>query len=146
MMDWGAPQSPGYRILAQWIPARYRQPYVQGHFWTYIGAVYLVWTIDNAPFLQSIFTTSIAQYFAKIGFALYLVHGTFLHAGGRILGPRMQALVGNETSGQYVFGVFLTLLCIYPPLFWAADVAWRLLDMKSVSFAKWVYMKVALPI
>lgn len=144
LMESGAPESPGYRILAQWIPARYRQPYVQDQFWIYVGAVYLVWTVDNAPFLQSIFTTRIAQYFAKIGFALYLVHGTFLHAGGRIIGPRLQAWVGNGTSRRYTFGVFLTLLCIYPPLFWAADVAWRLLDMKSVAFAKWLYMKVIL--
>lgn len=78
----GASNTFGYKKLVDWIPTRYRYYYVKDLVWIYITAMHLVWTIDNAPFLQTLFTNPFSQYCGKIGFALYLVHGTVLWTMG----------------------------------------------------------------
>ncbi|KAH8680080.1 acyltransferase 3 [Tricladium varicosporioides] len=145
LVEHGARASPGYITLASWLPVQYRAAYVEDQFFIYLAAVHLIWIIDNAPFLQKIFTTRIAQYLAKISFALYLVHGTFLYTMGLRLSNWMHARTGTETPGQYTLGVLLTALCVYPPLLVTADFVWRHVDNKSVSFAKWLYVKMSLP-
>ncbi|PVH68910.1 hypothetical protein DL98DRAFT_356521, partial [Cadophora sp. DSE1049] len=83
LLHMGAAETPGYIFLATHIPSNYANPvYIKDTFWIYIAAVHLVFTIDRAPFLQSIFVTRVAWYLGKIGFALYLVHETVLYTVG----------------------------------------------------------------
>ena len=141
----GAAASPGYKTLTSWIPASYRQPFVEDQFWIHLAAVHLIWTIDNAPIFQSVFTTRFAQYLGKIGFSLYLIHGTFLYTIGYRLSGRMHAWTGVDTGFRYSGGVFLTGCVMYPLLFWASDVVYRHVDLKSVSFARWLHVRLSVP-
>lgn len=75
-VDYGGGSSPGYRTLTTWIPPNYRAQLLQDNFWCYNAAVHLVFTVDNASFLQVAFTSRFAQYLGRISFALYIVHGT----------------------------------------------------------------------
>jgi peptidoglycan/LPS O-acetylase OafA/YrhL len=146
LIPYGARTSPGYITLASWIPPNYRAPFVEDHFWIFLAAVHLVLTVDNAKFLQSIFTTSFAQYLGKISFALYLLHGTFLFTLGWNLYPKMLGFTGGEAGFQYAFGGLLTGCVLYPLLFWVSDVVARLVDVRSVAFARWLYVKVSVDI
>ena len=69
---------------------------MQDTFWIFISATYLVFILDNAPFLQTIFTTRIAQYLGKISFALYICHGTFLYTLGWNLSARVLEWTGQR--------------------------------------------------
>lgn len=128
LIDLGAANTYGYQTLVSLIPSQYHRTYVHDHFWIYIGAVYLVFTIDNSPFLQKIFTTRFARYLGKIGFALYLVHGTVLFTLGFRLDIR-----------SWWFGGAMKVLGVWVLAFWVADLVWRGVDEKSVAFAKWFY-------
>ncbi|KAE8450318.1 hypothetical protein EG329_006746 [Mollisiaceae sp. DMI_Dod_QoI] len=139
----GAESSPGFRALVYYIPTSFRRPYVEDHFWIFLAAVHLIWCIDNAPFLQAIFTTKIATYLGKISFGLYLIHGTFLYTIGYNLSRNIHDYVGRETTLQYTGGVILTALVMYPLLFWCADVVYRHVDARSVAVAKWCHQKVS---
>ncbi|KAF8859397.1 hypothetical protein BDZ45DRAFT_673347 [Acephala macrosclerotiorum] len=139
----GADSSPGFRTLVYYIPNSFRQPYVEDHFWIFLAAVHLIWSIDNAPFLQRIFTTRVATYLGKISFALYLLHGSFLYTIGYNLSYKVHDYVGRDTSFRYTAGIVLTGCVLYPLLFWCADVVWRHVDARSVSIAKWCYQKVS---
>jgi hypothetical protein len=105
LMDDGGAESPGYITLASWIPAHYRSPFVVDTFWVFLAAVHLVFVVDNAAFLQAIFTTRIAQYLGKISFALYICHGT-LH-----LDWEDGSLYWERDDGTVFYGYLLDRLC-----------------------------------
>jgi peptidoglycan/LPS O-acetylase OafA/YrhL len=137
----GAGQSPGYMTLASMIPAHYRAPFVEDHFWIFIAAFHLVFTIDNAKFLQPIFTNRFSLYLGKISFALYIIHGSFLYTLGWNLSARTLDWTGRDPGFQYASGLILTALVLYPLLFWAADIVARHVDARSVRFARWLWLK-----
>lgn len=133
LLHMGAAETPGYIFFATHIPSNYfNTVYIKDTFWIYIAAVHLVFTIDNAPFLQSIFVTRVARYLGKIGFALYLVHGTVLYT----VGYRLTAVIGE---GRWVEGAVVRALLVWALAFWGADVVWRGVDERSVRLAGWVY-------
>ncbi|TLD09459.1 hypothetical protein PspLS_11996 [Pyricularia sp. CBS 133598] len=135
----GGRTSPYYMVLTSHIPANYG-PDDENHWWLSLGAVLLVFTVDRAgPFLQRIFTSRAAQYLGKISYALYLVHGPIVFSLGWHLGKWCTALTGRETTAGWGAGVVLAYLGLWPVLFWAADVVWRLVDVKSVEFCKWSF-------
>ncbi|KAI6410882.1 hypothetical protein ACKVWC_009231 [Pyricularia oryzae] len=135
----GGRTSPFYMVLTSHIPANYG-PDEENHWWLSLGAVLLVFTIDRAgPFLQRIFTSRPAQYLGKISYALYLVHGPIVFSLGWHLGRWCTALTGRETTAGWGAGVALAYLGLWPVLFWVADIASRLVDVKSVEFSKWSY-------
>ncbi|KAG4422658.1 hypothetical protein IFR04_004279 [Cadophora malorum] len=146
-IDLGATNSPGYILLSSYLPPHYAGvEYVQDTFWVFLAAFYLVFILDNAPFLQSIFTTRIAQYLGKISFALYICHGTFLYTLGWNLSARTLAWTGRDPGMQYGMGVGLTAVVMFPLLFWTADVVAREVDARSVSFARWLSDKISVKI
>lgn len=139
-----ARNSPGYKTLASLIPAQYRAPFVEDHFWIFLAAFHLVFTIDSASFLQSIFTNKFAQYLGKISFALYIIHGSFLYTIGYNLSARTLDWTGRDPGSQYASGILLTAVVLYPLLFWAADIVARHVDAKSVRFARWLWIKASI--
>ncbi len=140
----GGASSPGYIWLASMIPSQFLAPFVEDHFWIFLAAVHFIFTVDNAPFLQTIFTTPVAQYLGRVGFALYLVHGTFLYTIGWNLSARILDITGREAGFQYGSGVFLTVCILYPLIFCTADFVYRQVDVKSVTFARWLHTKVSI--
>ncbi|KAI6370586.1 hypothetical protein MCOR25_004129 [Pyricularia grisea] len=135
----GGKTSPFYMVLTSHIPANYG-PDDENHWWLSLGAVLLVFTIDRAgPFLQRAFTSRAAQYLGKISYALYLVHGPIVFSLGWHLGRWCTALTGRETTAGWGAGIVLAYMGLWPVLFWVADIASRLVDVKSVEFSKWSY-------
>ncbi|TLS27669.1 hypothetical protein PpBr36_05028 [Pyricularia pennisetigena] len=135
----GGRTSPLYTVLTSHIPANYG-PDDENHWWLSLGAVLLVFTIDRAgPFLQRVFTSRPAQYLGRISYALYLVHGPLVFSLGWHLGRWCTALTGRETTAGWGAGIALAYLGLWPVLIWVADVASRLVDVKSVEFSKWSY-------
>jgi peptidoglycan/LPS O-acetylase OafA/YrhL len=138
----GSGTSPGFQTLTALIPSKYLAAYKPDLFWVPIAAVYVVFVVDNDISLQAIFTNSFAQYIGKISFAMYMVHGPILYSLGWHLQLKTVKWTGSQTDFWYGLGIFLAVLVVFPTIFWVADVVWRLIDMKSVKFARWVSDKV----
>jgi peptidoglycan/LPS O-acetylase OafA/YrhL len=140
----GAPTTPGYRTLISLIPFPYSSngTFI-GVFWLAIGAVMIVFALENAPFLQRIFTTSIAQYLGDISFSLYMLHGLVEFTLGQWLVPKCMEVTGGWKNGQLGFGgaMLLAGLVLAPITLWVSDVFSRNIDEKCVHFARWVSEK-----
>jgi len=72
----GAPDhgsdSPGFRTLFSWVPETWL---VEPHNWYASWAgIFMVISINRHPYIYRFFETSVAQFLAKISYALYLVH------------------------------------------------------------------------
>jgi len=71
--------TPGYRYLTTLIPEYFTEKH---RFWPSIGAVQIVWTINNFTVVKRIFTSPFLQYLGNISFPLYLMHGPVIHTLG----------------------------------------------------------------
>jgi peptidoglycan/LPS O-acetylase OafA/YrhL len=138
-----AEPTPGYKTLAQLIPKQYWDAGRPDHFLIPLGAFWLVFTIDNSPLLQKIFTNCVAQYLGKISFSLYLVHGPVLYTLAAYLCPQFMAVTGTETDSQWGLGIFLVCSVFWPVAFWYADLATRFVDQQAVSMVRYVYERLA---
>lgn len=100
----------------------------------------LIFALENAPFLQSIFTTSFAQYLGDISFSLYMLHGQVLFTLGQWIIPYAMNVTGGWENGGFGFGGGLVLagVVLLPFTFWVSDLFWRGVDVRSVGLAKWV--------
>ncbi|KAF4624103.1 hypothetical protein G7Y89_g14071 [Cudoniella acicularis] len=127
------------QTFLSWTPVYYVEKGHGGPFWASLGAVYLIFILDNAPFLQMIFTAPFSRYLGKISYSLYMVHGTILRTFGRYIIWRAQNITGRDTQFKLGLGFALGLSAATVATFWAAELATRLVDEKSVRFAKWAY-------
>ncbi|KAF8861179.1 hypothetical protein BDZ45DRAFT_587184, partial [Acephala macrosclerotiorum] len=94
--------SPGYVTIMSYPPPQYRgNPDV---FWPCIGGVIFVFSLENAPFLQAMFTTSFAQYLGDISFSLYMLHGQVLFTLGQWIIPKAMNVTGGWGNGEFEFG------------------------------------------
>lgn len=137
----GADEAPGFATLASLVPQTYLDANKADYFWVPLGAALLVSTLDYAPLLQRLFTSRAAQYLGDISFSMYLVHGPLLWSYGAWLAPRLIPTGDDATAAQYGWGVALCYLCFWPVLIYEADLVTRIVDGKSVQFARWVYNK-----
>ncbi|KAI0098769.1 acyltransferase family-domain-containing protein [Nemania sp. FL0031] len=137
----GAPNSYGFKILSELIPAHFHAGGAADYFWRPLGAIFVVLVIDNVRFLQKIFTTRLAQYLGRVSFALYLVHMLILHSLGFWLGKYFLQLTGSESYWRYAAGVSLAALVDGCVTIWAADLGSRFVDAKAVRFTVWAYGK-----
>jgi len=140
----GASETPGYRTLISLIPYPYASNgLIIGVFYLAIGAVMIVFALENAPFLQRIFTTSIAQYLGDISFSLYMLHGVVEFTLGQWLVPKLIEVTGGWKNGQLGFGgtMLLAGLILAPITLWVSDVFSKSVDEKCVVFARWVSEK-----
>ncbi|TAQ88171.1 hypothetical protein B7494_g3475 [Chlorociboria aeruginascens] len=132
--------SPGYTTLWSWTPSQYLNlDYDIYRFWQAVGAVYLVAVIDQAKFLQPLFTNSVSQYFGKISYAFYMVHGTVLKTWGWNMGQKIMNLTGRDTEWGYAIGGALIYFSSLVLVVWIADVVTRFVDEQCVWFGKWLY-------
>jgi hypothetical protein len=137
----GAWSTPGYETLGYWIPNQYGAN--REIFWLAIGGLLVVFALENAPYLQRIFTTRFAQYLGDISFSLYMLHSQVLYTLGQWLVPKCMDLTGGWANGQlgFVAGMVLALMILAPFTFWISDVFSRLVDEKCVKFARWASSK-----
>ena len=76
----GDDTTPGYIWLSAHVHAA---PGLQRwRFWPAVGAVQLVWAVNNIPVLQRLLNTSFIRYLGSISYGLYLMHGPVLHTIG----------------------------------------------------------------
>lgn len=109
--------------------------------WYALGAVQIVLAVNQLPSLQRLFTSKLAQYLGDISFSLYLMHGpTQVILEHRVL-PYMWTLVkAKEDPCMWQFTVAWAcgLLVLMPITIWCSEVFWRLMDVRSVAFARWL--------
>jgi peptidoglycan/LPS O-acetylase OafA/YrhL len=137
-------QSLGFRHFCQYTPSYYPSPGLQEqYFWISTAAVLLLISLEHLPALQKAFVTPLAVYFGDISFGLYIVHWPLLLTVGRYIIPKIIRCTGNPQFNfqDYPLGFFLGAFLIMPLMIWVADVHWRLCDVKSVAFARWVESK-----
>lgn len=130
--------APGYQALMSYVPSWYNDN--KEVFWLAIGGPITILALEHAKFLQDMFTTRFAQYLGDISFSLYMLHFQIMCTMGHWLVPKCMNWTGGWANGQLGFasGMTMAMLILMPVTFWASDVFSRLVDVKSVKFAKWV--------
>jgi peptidoglycan/LPS O-acetylase OafA/YrhL len=128
-------ETPGYIWLSSIIPTWFSEKYRYNQT---LGSITLVLAVNRLPMLQRPFNLSVVQYFGKISYALYLMHGPIMHVFGYLIQDLAWKLTGVETEGAYVVGFLIGAAVNIPLVIWAADLFWRAVDAPSVKFARWV--------
>jgi peptidoglycan/LPS O-acetylase OafA/YrhL len=136
--DDGGNVAPGWIYLTSLIPKwwgadKYR-------YWQSTGAVVFILAVGHSRSWQRIFNSPVVQYFGKISYALYLMHGPAMHAVGYHWEKMAFELTGVE-GYWYNAGFFLGAAFLIPTVIWWADVFWRAVDIPTVKFAKWFESK-----
>ncbi|KAM3084312.1 hypothetical protein ACMFMG_001583 [Clarireedia jacksonii] len=143
----GVLDTPGLRRIAPYTMEPYwshRSEDEQAFSWFGLGAMQIVFACQQLPLLQRFFTSSPAQYLANISYALYLMHGPILDICAHRWMPIVWwALGSTETTTMWTrtFAWFGGAIGLGIPVFWAADIFWRTVDIPSVEFAKWLENK-----
>ncbi len=86
---------------------------------------------------QRFFNLPAVQYFGKISYAIYLMHGPVLHTVGYATMRAIWERTGTEGT-NYTLGFVLSSFLVVPMVIWAADIFWRAVDAPIVRFAKWL--------
>lgn len=130
--------TPGWRYLSSLIPTWWTEE--KYRYWQSVGSIIFVFSVGHARGWQQFFNTPVVQYFGKISFALYLMHGPAMHCVGyhwEMWAYRVTGVEGYWYNAGFVLG---SLFCI-PTVIWWADVFWRAVDIPSVKVAKWLEQK-----
>lgn len=134
--DYLSDETPGYVFFSSITPARFPGAHGRTHFWTSIAAILMLLALENNPILQRPFTTPVVQYLGDISFALYIVHIPICYSVGRMI-----TLGAMNSTGMPLAGFMLGATFVVPLVLWTADIYWRLVDAKSVEFARWVWVR-----
>ncbi|KAH7153550.1 acyltransferase family-domain-containing protein [Dactylonectria macrodidyma] len=130
--------TPGWVYLTSLIPDWWDA--VKCRYWQGVGSVLFVLTVGHSAWWQRVFNSSFAQYFGKISFSLYLMHGPVTKVIGYHFQKRAWDITGVE-GNSYVFGFYLGAIFCVPTVIWFADVFWRAVDIPTMKFARWVKKK-----
>jgi peptidoglycan/LPS O-acetylase OafA/YrhL len=130
--------TPGYVSLDLLTPQHYNSEELHGYFWYSIAAVMIMMAFENYPILQRPFATPLARYLGDISFAFYIIHWTFLWTIGRMITNETIALFGKN------FGFAVGAVIVIPINICVADVYWRMFDIGSVTFSRWLWIKCSL--
>ncbi|EXJ86296.1 hypothetical protein A1O1_06666 [Capronia coronata CBS 617.96] len=136
----GANEWPQYHAVLEWVPK-----YIvdKDRFARAIGAIMATWPASTSTLLAPLFTNSVSQYLGQISFALYLVHGPVIKSIWYALQPKFASMITRAQIPDMQTHNF-TLLCLLgymvllPTVICCADLFWRTIDQRSVTFARWV--------
>jgi len=110
--------TPGWMYLETFIPAwwtfeRYR-------FYQSIGAALFVYGVGHSAGWQRFFNSAVVQYFGKISYAIYLMHGPVMHTVGYTIERWAYGLTGVE--GWWMNAGFVLGFCFaVPSVVWVAE-------------------------
>jgi peptidoglycan/LPS O-acetylase OafA/YrhL len=124
-------KTPGWYWLCAMVPKGWNR------FFKIPGATLFVMAVGRLPSFQRFFNRPTVQYFARISYALYLVHGPVIHVVGYKLEQWIWGMTG-VVGWWYYFGLCLSCCFTLPVSIWAADVFWRAFDTPTANFAKWL--------
>jgi peptidoglycan/LPS O-acetylase OafA/YrhL len=127
--------APGWIWLSKLIPSWWSD--VNTRWYQSIGSVMFVIAVGRSPGWQAFFNSFPVQYFGKISYAIYLMHGPAMHVVGYHFEKWAWDLTGVDGL-QYNLGWALHAMFVIPTVVWWADVFWRAVDIPTVKFAKWV--------
>ena len=136
--DFCISHAPGFTTLGHLVPSFDTNPV---RFWPGLGAMLLVSLValsSQTSFPNNFLNQPLIQYFGKLSFSLYIVHGPILHTLGYWLWPAMWEVSGRFTVVRYVVGFGMSYVVYAVVLVWASDLVWRGVDLKAVGFARWV--------
>ncbi|KAK3684865.1 acyltransferase [Podospora appendiculata] len=131
--DQGGEETPGWVVLTGLVPEWWSDKY---RYWQSAGAVLFVLAVGRSPGWQRFFNTAVVQYFGKISYAIYLMHGPVMHTVGYAIERKVWSYTGVEGSA-YNVGFVLASVFVVPVVVWVSDVFWRLVDAPVVRFSKW---------
>ncbi|KAI5462503.1 acyltransferase 3 [Mariannaea sp. PMI_226] len=136
--DDGWDRTPGWVYLSTWIPAwweaaRFRLP--QG-----IGGAIFIFGVSHSPAYQRFFNSPVVQYFGKISYSLYVMHGPVMHVIGYHWEKMAWSITGVEGEWYTIGWVLGACFCV-PSVIWCADIFWRAVDIPSVKLARWIESK-----
>ncbi|PNY23844.1 Uncharacterized protein TCAP_06216 [Tolypocladium capitatum] len=127
--------TPGWKYLSSIIPAWWQEE--RYRYWQSTGAVVFVFAVGYSKGWQRFFNTAVVQYFGKISYAIYLMHGPAMHTVGYYWEKWAYSMTGVEGYWYNAGFVLGACFCI-PVVIWWADVFWRAVDIPTVKFAKWL--------
>ncbi|KAF2405653.1 hypothetical protein EJ06DRAFT_560885 [Trichodelitschia bisporula] len=131
--DEAAERTYGWRTLVRLIPGWFSEKY---RFYQCLGSVFFVLAVGRERGLRRVFEARCVQYFGRISYALYLVHGPVIHVlGYKVMGG---AWGWTGVEGGYVGGWVGGTVVVVPLTVWVADVWWRGVDAPVVRLARWV--------
>ncbi|TGJ88744.1 hypothetical protein E0Z10_g113 [Xylaria hypoxylon] len=137
--DAGPWDVPGWRYLGTLIPIWFTEKY---RFWQVVGSCLFVFCAARSRGWQRFFELPPIQYLGHLSYAMYLMHGPVTHILGYPVQRWAWGITGIEGSA-FKSGVALAALINIPLVIWAADIFWRLVDMPTVRFAKWLESKLS---
>ena len=126
--------TPGWVFLTSLIPKWWNEEH---RYWQSIGAVLFVWAVGRSPGWQRFFNLGVVQYFGRISYALYLMHGPVMHTVGYVIERWAWGVTGIE-GRAFVRGFALATVFVVPIVIWVSDVFWRAVDAPVVRFARWL--------
>jgi hypothetical protein len=130
--------TPGWVYLTSIIPEWWG---AEGfRYWQSIGAMLFVLSVGHVKAWQRFFNTGFVQYFGKISYAIYLMHGPAMHCVGYHWEKWAYSITGVEGYWYNTGFVLGACFCI-PTVVWWADVFWRAVDIPTVKFARWFESK-----
>ncbi|KAI1105332.1 acyltransferase [Jackrogersella minutella] len=138
--DAGPEGVPGWEYLGTYIPEWFSEKY---RYYQMIGSIIFVFCTARSTTWQRFFTSPYVQYFGKISYALYLMHGPVMHTVGYMVEERAWDYTGTEGLA-YNWGAIIAGAVNIPLVIWAADVFWRAVDAPTVRFTKWLESKLSI--
>lgn len=73
---------------------------------------------------------------------MYLVHGPIVHMLGFWIVPWCWSFTGKDTLWRKELGFLIAFVIVTAVVIRAADLFWRYVDVRSVSFARWLEKKI----
>ncbi|KAG9776561.1 hypothetical protein KCU88_g4810, partial [Aureobasidium melanogenum] len=140
-IDGSRDYAPGYMTLNLLIPEWMDR---KDKFYPNIGTGLLLFLLARSDPATStwrrILNSDLAQYFGKVSFGLYLVHGPILHAVGYMIPHRIWWAMGSEgintTNGPWIFAILVGWAISLLLSLWAADVWSREVESRCVKAVK----------
>lgn len=136
--DVRAAETPGWKWLVSIIPQWWGEE--QYRYWQSAGSIIFVVCVSHSPNWQKFFNLPALQYLGKISYSIYLMHGPVTHTLGYMIEKRAYAITGVDGNWYHV-GFVLGSFGVIPAVIWAADIFWRLFDIPTVKFARWLETK-----
>lgn len=132
-----------YQGVLSWVPSYVEE---KDDFIRVIGAVMTTWPVATSTLIAPLFSNSVAHYLGQISFALYLVHGSVIKSLWYWLQPTFTSMISGKPvwatpSPQFIRLWLVGYIIVLPVVLWSADIFWRVVDQRSITFARWVESK-----